>query len=312
MDSTVQGYFEAGLAPSTKRSYQSGINCFLGFCNSYHIHTPLPVTQSTLCYFISALAKEGLSYSTISYLSAVRHLHILYNLPEPKSIPMPKLSLVERGIRKSAGKAAPRLPISPDILCQIRALWSSSAEQRDTITVWAVCITCFCGFFRLGELVASSPHLHNPLLFSDIAINSRSDPSTIEIHLRQSKTDPFNKGISVYLGRSGNDLCPVAALLAYLALRGGADGPLFCHPNGSPVLKSQVVNKVRAALRTLGLEDRRYAGHSFRIGAATTATERGLKDSLIKMLGRWESEAFQSYLQTPRQRLAAITKVLTA
>ena len=71
-----------------------------------------------------------------------------------------------------------------------------------------------------------------------------------EIHPRQTKTDQFKKGISVYLGRSGNDLCPVAALLAYLAVRGGADGPLFCHPNCSPVLTSQVVSKVQAVLNT--------------------------------------------------------------
>ena len=89
-----------------------------------------------------------LLYSIIkSYLSAVQHLYILYNLPEPKSTPMSKLSLVEKGIHKSASKASPRLPISPDILCQIKALWSLSAEQRDTITVWAVCIACFRSFF---------------------------------------------------------------------------------------------------------------------------------------------------------------------
>ena len=96
LDTVVQGYFEAGLAPSTRRTYQSGINRFYKFCTTYQIPTPLPVTQSTLCYFISALARDGLAYSTIkSYLSAVRYLHILHNLPEPRSIPMPKLSLVE-------------------------------------------------------------------------------------------------------------------------------------------------------------------------------------------------------------------------
>ena len=142
-----------------------------------------------------------LLYSIIkSYLSAVQHLYILYNLPEPKSTSMPKLSLVEKGIHKSASKASPRLPISPDILCQIKALWSLSAEQRDTITVWAVCIACFRSFFHLGELVATSLHDNsNSLLFSDIAIDSMSNPSMTEIHLRQSKTDQFKKGISVYL-----------------------------------------------------------------------------------------------------------------
>ena len=45
---------------------------------------------------------------------------------------------------------------------------------------------------------------------------------------------------------------------------------------------------VRAVLTEAGLVAKDYAGHSFRIGAATTA---GIQDSLIKTLGRWESAA---------------------
>ena len=40
------------------------------------------------------------------------------------------------------------------------------------------------------------------------------------IHLRKSKTDQVSRGVDIYLGRTDEDLCPVAALLAYLALRG--------------------------------------------------------------------------------------------
>lgn len=117
LDHLVQGYFEAGLAPSTRWTYQSGINHFLKFCSTYRISPPIPVSQSTPCYFISSLASEALSYSTTkSYLSAIRHLHIRNNLPEPRSIPMPKLSLVERSIHKSSSKTKPRLPLGPAIL----------------------------------------------------------------------------------------------------------------------------------------------------------------------------------------------------
>ena len=101
-------------------------------------------------------------------------------------------------------------------------------------------------------------------------------------------------------------------MLAFLAIRGGEDSPLFCNLDGSPVTKYQVINRVRLALQTLSLDDKAYAGHSFRIGAATTAAERGLEDSLIKALGRWESEAFQLYIRTRREKLAAVTQVLSS
>ena len=38
----------------------------------------------------------------------------------------------------------------------------------------------------------------------------------------------------------------------------------------------------------------------FWIGAATTAAERGIPDSIIKVLGRWKSDAFQTYIRMPR------------
>ena len=42
-----------------------------------------------------------------------------------------------------------------------------------------------------------------------------------------------------------------------------------------------------------------YAGHSRRIGAATTAAARGLEDSTIQMLCRWKSLAYLEYIRIP-------------
>ena len=132
------------------------------------------------------------------------------------------------------------------------------------------------------------------------------------MHLKQSKTDQFRRGVDVYVGRTHTDLCQVATMLSYLAVRGAGSGPLFKFRNGKALTRDRFVARVRQALDSLGFDSRKYAGHSFRIGAATTAAERGIEDSTIKALGRWESSAFLVYIRMPRQYLAAFTQRLAS
>ena len=314
MEKDVQRYFEQGLAASTRKTYQAGVNKFTAFCAMYNIINPLPVSQSVLCLFISHLANLGLSYGTIkTYLAAIRHLHISKDLPEPRSSPMPKLALVERGIRRAklaehAGRV--RLPITPSILQQIKALWSKQANDFDIVMLWAACCTAFFGFFRMGEITApSTSGLKGGHCVSvgDIAVDDPLNPSLVRIHLSHSKTDQFGKGVDIYLGRTGQDLCPVSAILAYLAVRGKEPGPLFKLRDGCFLTKNIFITRVREALIVLGFDGAMYAGHSFRIGAATTAAEVGIEDSVIKMLGRWESAAYQLYVKASRQMLASVS-----
>ena len=140
----------------------------------------------------------------------------------------------------------------------------------------------------------------------DLAVDNPINPTVLQIYLKRSKTDQFHKGTNVCVGHTGDDLCPVAALMVYLAVRGMKQGPLFQRKDGRPLTRECVVHNIRQALQTLGLESSHYAGHSFRIGAATTAAERGIPDSTI-ILGRWKSEAFQTYIRLPSQWLASVS-----
>ena len=67
------------------------------------------------------------------------------------------------------------------------------------------------------------------------------------------------------------------------------------------------MEQVWKTLTLAGINADNYAGHSFRSGAGTTAAKQGLGDATIKMLGRWKSNAYQLYIKTPRQQLAAIS-----
>ena len=137
---------------------------------------------------------------------------------------MPKLKLVEKSIRRAKATEESRwlrLPITLPILRQLKSLWSSIAEDFDVVMMWAACCTAFFGFFRIGEITvdtqaASSVHC---VAVGDIAVDDHLTPTVVKIHLRCSKTDQLGRGVDVYVGQTGDDLCPVAAILTYLARR---------------------------------------------------------------------------------------------
>ncbi len=78
-------------------------------------------------------------------------------------------------------------------------------------------------------------------------MDAHDNPTTVRIHIRRAKTDPFGKGAFIFLGKTG---------------------------------------------------------------AATSAAARGVPDHLIKMLGRWQSEAYQLYVRSPPESLAAVSAQL--
>ena len=86
------------------------------------------------------------------------------------------------------------------------------------------------------------------------------------------------------------------AMFGYLKVRGSHSGPLFYWQSGSPLSKSNFVDKVRSALTKANLPADNFAGHSFRVGAATTAASAGICDSSIQSLGQWKSNYYISEL----------------
>lgn len=139
--------------------------------------------------------------------------------------------------------------------------------QPDVIMLWAASTLCFFGFMRAGELTVPSDNGFDKsthLAFKDVAVN----PKVLKVRLKKSKTDPFRVGVDIFVGRTDSPLCPVAAVLAYMVARGA--GPAL----GSLLTRARFVDRVRAALREANVDYTPYSGHSFRIGAATTADGR--------------------------------------
>ena len=99
VDRAVDSYFCSGLAPSTNRTYVSGVQQYIAICEQLHTK-PTPTSEQLLCRFCTILANKGGSHSTIKvYLSAVRQLHVQRSQCMPTISDMPRLCQVLRGIK---------------------------------------------------------------------------------------------------------------------------------------------------------------------------------------------------------------------
>ena len=228
---------------------------------------------------------------------------------------MPQLEYVIKGLkRKRGGQAArTRLPITIQILHDLKQVWQDAPDQFNACMLWAAACMCLFGFLCTGEIVVPSDAEYDRtvhLSVDDVLVDNVVTPQWLEIRIKASKTDRFRKGVSVYIGTTGMRVCPVAAILDYKVRHGSRPGPFFMFSDGRFLTRARLVSRLKAALVIAGVEDKKYSGHSFRIGAATTAAACGIQDSLIKTLGRWESAAYMLYVRTPRETLCNVSRML--
>jgi len=91
-----------------------------------------------------------------------------------------------------------------------------------------MCCLAFFRFLRVGEFTIPTESSYSPshhLSLQDISVDSRTNPCLLQLLLKQSKTDPFRHGAKVYIGAMDTTICPIRAVLAYLAKRSSRPGP---------------------------------------------------------------------------------------
>ena len=178
--------------------------------------------------------------------------------------------------------------------------------------MWAACCVAFFGCLRCGEFTVPNQTGYDPAihLSYDVVIDSKLSPSMILLHIKQSKTDVTQEGAQVVLGTTGNDVCPVKALLPYMVIRGAQPGPLFITADNHYLTQALFRSALHSLLKQVGLCAEQFNTHSFRIGAATTGDAVGLSETQIKTLGRWKSNAYQRYIRPTPTQLATLSKKL--
>ena len=140
-----------------------------------------------------------------------------------------------------------QLPITSDIMEQIKSKLKKELKTYQQIMMWAACCTAFFGFLCVSPFTSLSTHLS----FSDVSLDNRHTPEVVHLHIKQLKTDPFGQKADLYLGRTHLTVCSVEALVSYLAIRGKQPGPLFILSDNTMLTRGIFADKLKIILNKL-------------------------------------------------------------
>ena len=209
------------------------------------------------------------------------------------------IKLLLKGFQRSSPTAPDkRLPITLTILHNLIAeLRKGSFSPYLDSLLEAVLLLAFYGFLRVGEFTTKSVSF-NPdrdVCFSDLSFFSDG----FKLSLKHSKSDRGLKGCVISVAKITGDFCPFSAMLRYLSVRSrtSSSSPLFILPNGLPLYQRAFTTHLNTLIKKCGLPPDRYSSHSLRIGAATTAAQKGIPPLMLKSMGRWSSSAFSTYVR---------------
>ena len=281
-------YILHAKANNTIKSYKSDWNDFLAYCKKHNL-SPLKADVSTIANYVADMAEVKKVSTICRRLSSISQAH------QAAGQESPTLSFGVKAVIKGVKKEKGTMPnkktaaVIEDIRAMVNNLGGSLIDIRDR----ALVLIGFAGAFRRSELVA--------VMIDDIEFNRDG----LTITLQHSKTDQDGQGYKKGIPYGSNsDTCPVRSLEDWLQAAKITSGPLFRRVNrhgqvGKEALTDQSVALiVKKLVKTAGLDEKKYSGHSLRSGLITTAANRGVDErSIMKQSGHKSLTVMRGYIQ---------------
>lgn len=289
---------DASLAKSSHVTYRRGVDSFDIFRSDMGLAKVWPAPIQHIISYISFMSIEGKAPSTIdTYVSAVSYVHKINGWDDPsQNFVIQKL---REGCKRQDKRVDHRRPMTITILGQLSAnLYVVCNSSYECCLFRAAFFLAFFGFLRVSEFTAPSKKGDTSRMIKAEDITIGPNCSFLDLVIRVSKTDQKGTSVTLHIDQGSSvKLCPVKAMAAFLAIRPSQGGPLFVHFGGDPLTTYQFGNILKKGIKSVGLDPLGFSSHSFRIGAATAAAIGGISMEVIKGMGRWKSEAVNSYIR---------------
>ena len=267
-----------------------------------------PATAYGLSLFVAHLSLSGLSAQTARvYLASVRQRHIEVGA-DTSIFQHPRVTAVVQGLRRNVrSPARRRAPISWTQMVHLKQAIHSARclTEHDQKMLWAAVSLGYFGLLRASEYLSPKADSFDPgrtLIRRRLDVNS----NRYSVFLPVSKADQFREGSTVVVGATHNDICPVAAMKAYVDSHRVQDSslPLFIFGSG----RYLTLADVNFWLRRLVADN--ITSHSLRIGGTTRAAEAGAETWQLQASGRWRSDAYQRYIRPSANAAAGLAPLM--
>ncbi len=273
----VTNFLRASLSDNSRRAYRSDLNHFLAWGGT------IPATPEMVAVYLADHAEQHTTATLSRRLVSIGKAHTAQALPSPTTTELVRATL--RGIRHIHGSAQRQVApaVKEDVLAMVAGL-SGIKGVRDK----ALLLIGFAGAFRRSELVS--------LTVADIEQGKQG----LVIQLIRSKTDQEGRGRKVAIPYARGVVCPVLAFQHWLEVAEITEGPIFRAVNRHVVISNAGLTPQAVALvvkeraQAVGLDPKKYAGHSLRAGLVTSAAQLGVSSWKIRQQTGHKSEAMLS------------------
>ncbi|KAG5716578.1 Integrase/recombinase xerD like protein [Termitomyces sp. T112] len=210
---------------------------------------------------------HGLAASTRKTYSTVCFLHINEGLPSD-ACESETVRRVICGIKRYPRERArnPKQPITLEVLQKLAAAPRDLSIPFEA-SMYAAFKTAWAGFLHCGEFTLGQNKklipATNLTCGSVTLIPSFETLTHIRSDLPASKTDPFQKGVSILIVRApgGMSTWAVSALHhLFIIDRKPHDAPLFSNPDGSPLSRDAFVGTLEQSLTSCGFDPPKPTG----------------------------------------------------
>ena len=255
--------------------------------------------------YCAALIQEGAQSATLkSYISAIKAIlrDDGYEWNENRVL----LGSLTRSCKLINDRVRTRLPVNQGLLeMMLFELERLLSNQPFLMILYkAMFALAYYGLFRAGEITKSN----HVIKAANVHIGQNKDKLLIILYT--SKTHglgSFPQKVKIEANHRARMVsrrrffCPFKLMRDYLKIRGDYTSDceqLFVFSSGAAVEAVQLRNIFKEIILRLGLDNRLYGLHSFRIGHASDMVKTGYYSlEQVKSAGRWRSSAVYRYIK---------------